>query len=207
MQLELTTAEVPYGCCHCGCGEKAPLAPQSDTRRGWTRGMPIRYIAGHKGRLSPVEYIEQDCGYDTPCWVWQRFVKGDGYGQKYNARLRRSDRAHRVYYEQHVGLIPEGLVIDHLCCNRRCVNPAHLEPVTQRENVLRSDGPAAQHARKTACHLGHPLSGDNIRIDPRGRRVCLTCERRRNRKAHKKAAATPAPASTGGTMNDLEQPA
>jgi hypothetical protein len=82
-----------------------------------------------------VEYIEQDCGYETPCWVWQRAFDEQGYGQiRVNGRLR---RAPRVYYERENGPIPNGLHLDHLCRNRACVNPTHTEPVTQTENIRR----------------------------------------------------------------------
>jgi hypothetical protein len=85
--------------------------------------------------LSPVEYIEQDCGYETPCWVWQRSKMGNGYGCcRVDGVLT---AAHRVYYERFVGSIPDGLDLDHLCRVRACVNPAHLEPVTRAENLRR----------------------------------------------------------------------
>ena len=81
------------------------------------------------------DYIEQDCGYETPCWVWQRGSNGNGYGGIWTDGKWR--RAHRVFYERHVGPIPAGLDIDHLCRVTRCVNPEHLEPVTEAVNVQR----------------------------------------------------------------------
>ncbi len=95
------------------------------------------------------------------CWVWTGANNGAGYGQ-----IRIDDRnryAHRVAYELEVGPIPESLFIDHLCRNRGCVNPAHLEPVTNAENILRGTAPTAVNARKKACPKGHPY-----RVAPSG---------------------------------------
>lgn len=92
-------------------------------------------------------------------------------------------RAHVVSYVAHRGQIPDGLVLDHLCRVRNCVNPAHLEPVTNRENILRGDSPSAQNARKTRCIRGHELSGENLYQKPDGNRQCRECQRMHDRKA------------------------
>jgi hypothetical protein len=109
------------------------------------------------------------------CWVWRAARIPDGYGQFGNGDdPSRSTLAHRVAYELLVGPIPEGLVIDHLCRNRPCVNPAHLEPVTRRENTMRSAiVPQVAVLSETHCKRGHPLDG----VQHNGNRRCSTCQR------------------------------
>lgn len=120
---------------------------------------------------------------DGDCWIWTAHVNPQGYGEfgrrGAGCRKGKSTRAHRIAYELVVGQIPPGLVLDHLCRNRACVNPAHLEVVTVRENILRGSGFAALNARKTHCPRGHELTPDNVYRRGR-RRVCRTCEIRRN---------------------------
>lgn len=84
---------------------------------------------------SVAEYAVEDRGYTTPCWVWQRATGKLGYGNGYRGGKQRN--MHRWYYEQAKGAIPPGLQLDHLCRVRPCVNPDHLEPVTNRENCHR----------------------------------------------------------------------
>lgn len=88
--------------------------------------------------------------------------------------------AHRVYYEARFGPIPAGLQLDHLCRNRGCVNPDHLEPVTCRENLMRGHTVAAANAKKTHCNAGHALAGDNLRVW-KGKRYCIVCQRERQK--------------------------
>lgn len=111
-----------------------------------------------------------------PCWEWTAGVGVGGYGRFALSRLNDKTRcvyAHRYSYELLVGEIPEGLVIDHLCRNRKCVNPDHLEPVTQQENVLRGNGVTATNAKKDRCPKNHPYA--------EGRRRCLECDRERDK--------------------------
>ena len=122
------------------------------------------------------------------CWEWTAGTNEMGYGLMRAA----GDRllAHRISYTYWRGQIPDGLSLDHLCRNRRCVNPAHLEATTHRTNILRGVGFTAQHARKDECIHGHPLSGDNLWIDSRGSRVCRECNRGRSRRhAQRRRAA------------------
>ena len=109
------------------------------------------------------------------CWTWTASLHPGGYG-RFALRHGKVVYAHRMAYELEIETIPSGLDIDHLCRNRRCVNPAHLEIVTRRENTLRGVGPSASNARKTACPKGHPLIGENVYTAPgKRRRQCATC--------------------------------
>jgi HNH endonuclease len=175
--------EIAQGNCHCGCGKPAPIAKKTATKYGHVKGEPVRYINGHyqrSTRLSSVNYVIDEA---TGCWVWKRSVTPSGYGH-----LRDSGRmqyAHRVYYERSRGVIPAGLQLDHLCRNRRCVNPEHLEPVTGHENTLRGDTIAARRKAQTHCIRGHPF--DEANTIRRGRmRACRECQRRANRESMRK---------------------
>jgi hypothetical protein len=111
----------------------------------------------------------------TGCWIWTASTTPAGYGKvRINGQLR---YAHRVAYERHMGPIPEGLELDHLCRVRRCVNPAHLEPVTHRENMLRGEGVGSRCAAVTHCPQGHPYDEANTHRTTTGRRKCRACNR------------------------------
>lgn len=115
----------------------------------------------------------------TGCWEWVAALRGvKGYGSfTLNGR---STQAHRASYTLLVGPIPDGAVLDHLCRNRKCVNPEHLEPVTDRENILRGDGVAAHNAQKTSCKNGHAFTPENTLTHKSGR-GCRQCGRDRSR--------------------------
>lgn len=108
------------------------------------------------------------------CWEWVGATDDKGYGRI--AIGGKKMLAHRVMYETEHGPIPPGLELDHLCRNRRCVKPSHMEAVTHRENCLRGFGVGAMAARRTHCKHGHPLDGLATH-----QRYCLTCHRLRSR--------------------------
>lgn len=124
----------------------------------------------------------------TQCWQWFGPKRHTGYG-KFNIEKRQL-MAHRVVYEHLVGLVPRGLVLDHLCRRSWCVNPGHLEIVTQRTNVLRGEGKTAMLASQTHCKYGHPLSGENLYLSPgTGFRQCKICRNERARQHRARKAA------------------
>lgn len=125
-----------------------------------------------------------------PCWLWTASIAGKGYGQIYagtvDGRLRKAV-AHRWAYEALIGPVPDGLVLDHLCRVRLCVNPWHLEPVPNRENLLRGDTIIAANASRTHCPAGHPYDNGNTHFDRAGSRHCRPCGR--EAAARRRAAA------------------
>ncbi len=123
-----------------------------------------------KTRVNPV----------TGCHEWVAYRGRDGYG-RYSVGGQMV-LAHRVAYEEVVGPIPDGLVSDHLCRNRGCVNPDHIEPVTHRENVLRGFAPRVVLHRAGHCQRGHT----NIAIHTSGRRICRTCDAFRHQRVRQR---------------------
>jgi len=138
------------GRCFCGCGMTTPIARKTDRSLGWIRGRHVRYIQGHNGNAAPVRFrlFSQILIDPSGCLLWIGKINRDGYGGiMVNGRHL---RVHRVMYKMFVGLIPDGMELDHLChtrdmgcqggktcLHRRCASRAHLEPVTTRENILR----------------------------------------------------------------------
>ena len=117
---------------------------------------------------------------DADCWEWPKSCGSHGYGQVGwgGKDARRLVLAHRMSYLIFLGPIPEGMTVDHLCRNRRCINPAHLRLLTNLENA-RANGMSA----RTHCPHGHPYNEENTYFDPKGHRYCRECSRARKRVA------------------------
>jgi len=125
--------------------------------------------------------VVEDRGHSSRCWIATYTTDRGGYvALRYAGRMQ---KLHRLTYEALVGPIPSGFQIDHLCRQRACCNPAHLDPVTPRANTLRGFGVTSANARKTHCVHGHPYTPENTSMRPDGSRKCITC-RRYHRMAH-----------------------
>jgi hypothetical protein len=153
--------------CKCGCGGR-PANYQAE------------YIRSHRPLIPAETRFWKNVSKNGPmpnsalatgrCWRWKRRPNAIGY-----SRLQVGDKrelAHRISYQLHKGEIPNGLEIDHLCRNRACVNPNHLEAVTRKVNLERGAHPRRE---LTHCIHGHPFSGTNLILRPNGGRWCRIC--------------------------------
>lgn len=166
--------------CACGCGKHTRIATS-----GPNKGHANRFISGHNSRMrSTEERLLEKIDKDAPggCWRWTGAIGTHGYG-----RFRaggKTCQAHRITYELLKGPIPPDRDLDHLCRNRWCVNPDHLEPVSRRTNLLRGQTFTAANAAKTHCPQGHPYDDENTMYDGGGRK-CKECNRRKVRRYYR----------------------
>lgn len=157
--------------CNCACGGQARV-PASNLRNGRTSSCGCLQLRG-----PALERLEIRTDRTGECWLWTGRLNGYGYAEmKLGGRYQ---MAHRVAYQEIVGPIPEGYQLDHLCRVRHCVNPAHLEPVTSRENTVRGEAPSAINAAKTHCKRGHAFDETNT-YRWRSSRICRECRRLRD---------------------------
>lgn len=150
------------------------------------KGVALPIVRIETDDINTVLFWEKVEKLDNGCWAWQAYKDSMGYGAfAVNGKPR---LAHRVSYVIEFGAIPEGKHLDHLCRNPSCVNPGHLEPVSQKENSLRGVGVGALNKIKTHCNYGHEFNDSNTRIEikrnGKEQRQCMACRRRRGNESY-----------------------
>ena len=138
-----------------------------------------KILSGLNRPMNPIEqffeYLGPEVRDSDSCWSWTGSTNSSGYGQFRHKGVKIN--AHRFSFELLRGEIPAGLELDHLCRNRRCVNPDHLEPVTSFVNKMRGRSFSALNAAKTHCSRGHAFTPTNTRKRPSGWRECRACRK------------------------------
>lgn len=185
-----TPTDMPYITC-ASCGSEFWAKP-SVARAGRKFCSNLCRASGTRVPVSE-RWQDKYAISDDGCWEWTGKINVYGYGVVSLSRTEIGGRqgsrmAHRVVYESEIGPIPEGLDLDHLCRNRKCVRPDHLEPVTRKENLRRGRGDHS--GGKTHCKRGHEFSPENTIVTKSGHRNCRECGRiyQRAYNARKRAA-------------------
>lgn len=194
--------------CACGCGEGAGFYKATNTRDGALKGAPKKFKSGHQHRAATAPWElthlrERERFWSLvdntdDCWLWTGGNAHFGYGKFYLSPTEpgaksKSVRAHRYAYETEVGPIPEGLFLLHSCDVPACVNPSHLRPGTQIENVadaIERGRFTNGNKRKTHCPKGHPYDDQNTYVDKRGKRSCRACGNERRARYRRPAPCT-----------------
>lgn len=140
-------------------------------------------MKGPAKRSPSVRFLEKIEVLEGGCWKYLGAIKDNGYGV-FSDGNRKQVYAHRFSFEAANGTIPFGLVIDHLCRNRWCVNPAHLEAVTQLVNLERGENKNFVRRANKICKRGHFQDKNNTLLRPDGRRYCKLCRQIRRRKSY-----------------------
>ena len=199
------TPSSPHTCNTASRGGKIPAAGTRTSAREGRRRAAGASLADQRSGLDLLpERLRSKITVDpsTGCWLW-RAVNSRGYGTiRWSGKPR---TAHRVVYELLAGPIPDGLTLDHTChpgdgscpaatCpHRRCANPAHLEPVTNRENILRGNSPSARAAKVTRCPKDHEYTPENTYIERDGSRTCRKCHLGRKEEQRRRNGIKPTP--------------
>ena len=147
--------------------------------------------------------IPRRCPKLGRCWIWMAALHSNGYGLFW--KDGKHVRAHLIAYELLCGPVPKGCEPDHLCRRRRCINPAHIEFVTHKENVLRGNGVCALNARKRRCPRGHRYTEANTIRETDGHRECRQCKQKRDREYMRTKRAQAKAVSLGNDLGRVQR--